>query len=73
MNDSCPARGGRAGGQHGASFAARPSGIKDIYKIYAESFQNADHLRRVLAEARAIVGAAPAAPTQQTETASGKN
>ncbi|MCD6707329.1 MAG: phosphoglucomutase (alpha-D-glucose-1,6-bisphosphate-dependent) [Thiobacillus sp.] len=54
-------------------FAARPSGTEDIYKIYAESFRDADHLRRVLAEARAIVGAALAAPTQQTETASGKN
>ena len=28
----------------------------DIYKIYAESFRGADHLRRILEEARAIVG-----------------
>ena len=27
-------------------FAARPSGTEDVYKIYAESFRNADHLRR---------------------------
>jgi len=54
-------------------FAARPSGTEDIYKIYAESFRGTDHLRRVLAEARTIVGAALAAPTQQTEIASGKN
>ncbi len=39
-------------------FAARPSGTEDIYKIYAESFRGADHLRRVLAEAQVIVAAA---------------
>ena len=38
-----------------AWFAARPSGTEDIYKIYAESFRGADHLRRVLEEAQAIV------------------
>jgi len=42
-------------------FAARPSGTEDIYKIYAESFRGAEHLRRVLTEAQAIVGAALAA------------
>ncbi|MEO8126972.1 MAG: phosphoglucomutase (alpha-D-glucose-1,6-bisphosphate-dependent) [Bryobacteraceae bacterium] len=36
-------------------FAARPSGTEDIYKIYAESFQGTEHLRRVLTEAQAIV------------------
>lgn len=36
-------------------FAARPSGTEDIYKIYAESFWGADHLRRILEEAQAIV------------------
>ena len=51
-------------------FAARPSGTEDIYKIYAESFRGADHLRRILAEAQAIVGAALAAPIRQPETAS---
>ena len=39
-------------------FAARPSGTEDIYKIYAESLRGADHLRRILAEAQTIVGAA---------------
>jgi phosphoglucomutase len=39
-------------------FAARPSGTEDIYKIYAESFQGADHLRRILEEAQKIVGQA---------------
>jgi phosphoglucomutase len=39
-------------------FAARPSGTEDIYKIYAESFRGASHLRRILEEAQAIVGQA---------------
>ncbi len=41
-----------------AWFAARPSGTEDIYKIYAESFLGADHLRRVQDEAKAMVAAA---------------
>ena len=43
-------------------FAARPSGTEDIFKIYAESFRGADHLRRILEEAQAIVNDALAAP-----------
>ena len=54
-------------------FAARPSGTEDIYKIYAESFRGADHLRRIMAEAQAIVGAVLAAPMQQLEIASTTN
>jgi phosphoglucomutase len=42
-------------------FAARPSGTEDIYKIYAESFRGETHLRRILAEAQAIVSATLAA------------
>jgi phosphoglucomutase len=42
-------------------FAARPSGTENLYKIYAESFLGADHLDRVLADAKALVGAALAA------------
>lgn len=41
-----------------AWFAARPSGTEDVYKIYAESFRGAEHLRQVQAEAKAIVDAA---------------
>ena len=52
-------------------FAARPSGTEDIYKIYAESFRGADHLRRILVEAQAIVSAALAPPMHQPELASG--
>ncbi len=42
-------------------FAARPSGTENVYKIYAESFRDAAHLRRIQDEARAIVSAALAA------------
>jgi phosphoglucomutase len=38
-------------------FAARPSGTEDVYKIYAESFRGAEHLRRIQQEAQAMVGA----------------
>ena len=38
-----------------AWFAARPSGTEDVYKIYAESFKGADHLKQVQAEAKALV------------------
>ncbi|MFV2054818.1 MAG: phosphoglucomutase (alpha-D-glucose-1,6-bisphosphate-dependent) [Thiohalomonadales bacterium] len=36
-------------------FAARPSGTEDIYKIYAESFNGAEHLRQIVVEAQAMV------------------
>jgi len=36
-------------------FAARPSGTENIYKIYAESFENEEHLRRIQEEAQSIV------------------
>ncbi|HEX9085565.1 MAG TPA: hypothetical protein VF836_12575, partial [Gemmatimonadaceae bacterium] len=39
-------------------FAARPSGTEDIYKLYAESFLGAEHLRRIQAEAQEIIGRA---------------
>ncbi len=42
----------------GGWFAARPSGTENIYKIYAESFHDAAHLDRLLAEAQRIVDAA---------------
>ena len=43
-------------------FAARPSGTEDIYKIYAESFRDQAHLRRLLQEAQTIVDSALANP-----------
>ncbi len=39
-------------------FAARPSGTESIYKIYAESFRDEQHLQRIFAEAQEIVTAA---------------
>ena len=47
-------------------FAARPSGTEDLYKIYAESFHGADHLRRILEEAEIIVGDALSVSPQQS-------
>jgi phosphoglucomutase len=38
-------------------FAARPSGTENVYKIYAESFRGAEHLGRLVEEARALVTA----------------
>ncbi len=57
-----PGNGAKIGGlkvvTESAWFAARPSGTEDVYKIYAESFQGPEHLARVQAEAREVVGAA---------------
>ncbi len=57
-----PANGAPFGGVKvitaGGWFAARPSGTEDIYKIYAESFRDEAHLRRILADAQRIVDAA---------------
>ncbi len=39
-------------------FAARPSGTEDIYKIYAESFRDANHLQQLIEEAQKMVSAA---------------
>ena len=39
-------------------FAARPSGTEDVYKIYAESFRGADHLKQIQTEAQALVNQA---------------
>src|SRR5215468_4236306 len=44
-------------------FAARPSGTEEIYKVYAESFRDAEHLRRIQAEAQEIVRQAIAGAT----------
>jgi phosphoglucomutase len=42
----------------GGWFAARPSGTEDVYKIYAESYRDAGHLKKIQAEAQEIVTAA---------------
>ena len=39
-------------------FAARPSGTENVYKIYAESFIDADHLAQIQREAQTTIDAA---------------
>ena len=39
-------------------FAARPSGTENIYKIYAESFRDEDHLQHLLTDAQSVVDTA---------------
>ena len=64
--DTAPGNGAPIGGikvmTANGWFAARPSGTEDIYKIYAESFDDEDHLQRILEEAQAIVDKAISAP-----------
>jgi phosphoglucomutase len=36
-------------------FAARPSGTEEVYKIYAESFRGAEHLKQIQDEAQALI------------------
>lgn len=36
-------------------FAARPSGTEEVYKLYAESFRDPDHLHRIQEEAQALI------------------
>ena len=60
--DRAPGNGAAIGGIKVASangwFAARPSGTEDIYKIYAESFKDDEHLSQLLQEAQAMVDGA---------------
>jgi phosphoglucomutase len=57
-----PGNGAAIGGlkvvAEGGWFAARPSGTEDVYKVYAESYRSADHLKQIQAEAQTIVTAA---------------
>jgi phosphoglucomutase len=39
-------------------FAARPSGTENLYKIYAESFKDEQHLHAIVSEAQKIVNGA---------------
>ncbi|MBV8842350.1 MAG: alpha-D-glucose phosphate-specific phosphoglucomutase [Bryobacterales bacterium] len=43
-------------------FAARPSGTENIYKIYAESFNNEAHLQAIVREAQEIISNALTSP-----------
>jgi len=60
--DRAPANDAAIGGikvvSEGGWFAARPSGTESLYKVYAESFRSEEHLRRLLADATAVVDAA---------------
>jgi phosphoglucomutase len=60
--DKAPGNGAAIGGIKAIAasgwFAARPSGTEAIYKIYAESFKNEEHLQALLKEAQGIVDAA---------------
>ncbi len=44
-------------------FAARPSGTEDVYKLYAESFNGKEHLKKIQDEAQAIVSTALTSPS----------
>jgi phosphoglucomutase len=65
MLTTAPGNGASIGGLKVESasgwFAARPSGTEDVYKIYAESFRDADHLHRIQAEAQEMLAKAFAA------------
>ena len=54
-----PGNGASIGGvkvvSHHGWFAARPSGTEEVYKLYTESFRGHDHLKRIQADAQAIV------------------
>lgn len=50
-------------------FAARPSGTEALYKIYAESFRNTDHLQRIVNEAQHLIGAVLAATAESGTSA----
>ena len=39
-------------------FAARPSGTEDVYKIYAESFRSAAHLKQIQGDAQSAIAQA---------------
>ena len=36
-------------------FAARPSGTEDVYKVYAESFLDKEHLSQIQHDAQALI------------------
>ncbi|HZV92278.1 MAG TPA: phosphoglucomutase (alpha-D-glucose-1,6-bisphosphate-dependent), partial [Caldimonas sp.] len=57
--DKAPGNGAAIGGikviARSGWFAARPSGTEDIYKIYGESFNGPEHLKKILAQAQSVV------------------
>jgi phosphoglucomutase len=61
MLTQAPANGAPIGGLKVTTargwFAARPSGTENVYKIYAESFVDKEHLRRLQLEAQDLISA----------------
>ena len=53
-------------------FAARPSGTENIYKIYAESFKDRDHLNAIVMEAQEIVSNAMTSAAPGSRKAGGR-
>jgi len=68
MLTTAPGNGAAIGGLKVATangwFAARPSGTEDVYKLYAESFLGADHLRKIQEEAKALIARVLSSPEQ---------
>ena len=66
MLTTAPGNGAAIGGMKVVTangwFAARPSGTEDIYKLYAESFLGADHLKRIQEEARDLIARVISSP-----------
>lgn len=62
MLTTAPGNGGAIGGLKVITadgwFAARPSGTEDVFKLYAESFRGAEHLRQIQQEARRLIAQA---------------
>jgi phosphoglucomutase len=59
MSTEAPGNGASIGGLKVATdygwFAARPSGTEEVYKLYAESFRDREHLRRIQTEAASLI------------------
>ncbi len=53
-------------------FAVRPSGTEDVYKLYAESFHDREHLTRIQGEAQALVTRLFAQPPHPSATSSAR-
>jgi phosphoglucomutase len=49
-------------------FAVRPSGTEDVYKLYAESFKDREHLARIQDEAQALIARLFAQPSTSPAT-----
>jgi phosphoglucomutase len=49
-------------------FAVRPSGTEEVYKLYAESFKDREHLTRIQDEAQALIARLFAQPSTSPAT-----